>query len=183
MRIILALFCGAWLSCTATLAQHPPTSPSEVEYKSTHSAPVECEYRTGIIERIRAIKPADELITVVARIGESENRPNLNRRRLHNVRAYLTEWWPEGFRRKPGTVMLAEGGKVEGYGRLEFYVGGKFVEALEVAPNADVTFNNCYPPDNYDFKRSKGAYDRCLVRGQEIFYPCLDRVKRRDRKR
>jgi hypothetical protein len=186
MRIIkkvLALFCGAWLSCPATLAQNPPASPSEVAYKATHSAPVECEYRTGVIERIRAIKPADESITVVARVGEGDTRPNLNQRRLHNVRAYLMEWWPEGFRRKPGTVILAEGGKVEGYGCLEFYVGGKLVETMQVVPNGDVTFDSCYPPDDYDFKRSKGVYDRCLMRGQEIFYPCLDRVKRRNRKR
>jgi hypothetical protein len=183
MKIALALFCGAWLSCTATLAQNPPAPPCEVAYKATHSAPVECEYRTGIIERIHAIKPADEVITVVARTGECETSPNLNQRRLHNVRAYLTEWWPEGFRRKPGTVILAEGEKVDGNGRLEFYVGGKLVEMMQVVPNGDVTFDSCYPPDGYNFKRSKGVYDRCLVRGQGIFYPCLDRVKRRNRKR
>ncbi len=91
MKLLLALFCGAWLSCPALMAQSPQAPSSAEPVNDSRSLLAGCEYRTAVIERVREIEPADKPVTVVARLGDGEDRPNLNLRRLHNVRAYLTE--------------------------------------------------------------------------------------------
>ena len=47
-----------------------------------------------------------------------EQRQELNR--LHNVRTYLVQF----DLRSPETIVTAEGLRVNGYGRVELYVGG-----------------------------------------------------------
>jgi hypothetical protein len=119
------------------------------------------------------------MIIVIAHLGKDETRPELNRRRLHNVRAYWTEYLVQEYRRNPKTIGLVEGDKVDGYGRLEFYVGGELVGVIKARRNADVDFGNCYPP--HDSYIRNGTYNPCWVKNHRIFYPCRDRyLKRRN---
>lgn len=82
--------------------------------------PFSCAHRSTIVDVVHQKTPADELILVIARPGDGDSRPRLNRRRLHNVRAYWTQFLDIGYRREPETVVLAEGERIKGYGQLEF---------------------------------------------------------------
>jgi hypothetical protein len=64
------------------------------------------------------------------------------------VRAYRTEFVPAPFRRGPETIILGEGEKVGGYGRLEFYTGGKLFYAINFRRNEHLLVGECYPPDD-----------------------------------
>lgn len=58
-------------------------------------------------------------IFVIARLGRGEMARNLNQRRLHNARTYLQN-------RLDGTmIVIAEGERVNGEGRVEFYLGSE----------------------------------------------------------
>jgi hypothetical protein len=76
---------------------------------------------------------------------------------------------------------LAEGERVKGFGRLDFYVGGKLDYVMPVAPDADLFVGNCYPPDDNFIKN--GIYDPCRVADQQNFYPCRDKRAPRRRRR
>lgn len=109
------------------------------------------------------------LITFIARLGDGETRRELNRRRLHNVRTYLTS---ELYRKRdPKTVVVAEGERVKGYGRIEIYIKGVLFDGLAVKRNADLLVGTCEPSR----MRSKSA--------DAIFYPFLDAKSRKPGRR
>jgi hypothetical protein len=87
----------------------------------------------------------DVLFIVVSHLGDVEAKPNLNIRRLHNVRTYLTEFILRKYRRKPETIILAQGERVKGLGRIDFYVKGQLYETLEIRRNDDLIVGTCYP--------------------------------------
>jgi hypothetical protein len=139
-----------------------------------------CADRESIIYGANVDVPGDQILTVVARPGVGDVRPELMRRRLYNARAYLTEFLPPEQRRRPEKVLLAVGEPTAGLGRLEFYGGGKTVAVIKVARNVDVTFGNCYPPDDSYIR--KDGYDMCRVKSHQIYYPCKDRRPPRKRR-
>ena len=161
--------------CTCSVAmeqQPPPLVPVKLsDFKDTK--PSYCGERIAVLDGIHQKTPADDSIIIIARLGNGDKRLNLNRRRLHNVRVYWTEFLYEGHRRKPGTVILAEGEPVKGFGHLEFYVGEKLVYVMKVAPNADLFVGSCYPPDDSFIKNR--AYNPCRVESDRNFYPCRDK--------
>lgn len=144
-----------------------------------NSKPQHCADRQATIHVISQKTPPDEPIIVIARLGDAETRSSLNQRRLHNVRVFWTEFLEEPGRRKPDTIILAEGERVKGYGHLEFYVGDKLVGVVKVARNADLTLGSCYPPDDSYIRN--GTFDRCRLKSDRNFYPCRDRYVRRKR--
>ena len=171
---LLTIFFVLLAGCSAALAQ-----PSARLTNSADAGPLPCETRSAIVDVIHQQTPANESIIVIARLGDRDTRPNLNWRRLHNVRAYWTEFLPEGYRRRPETIILAEGERVAGYGRLEFYLNGRLTDMIRVARNSDVDFGNCAdPPDN-----AYGIHDPCRMESRRIFYPCRDRYMRRRNRR
>lgn len=171
------------LSVPMCVAQQPQrTSPYRLSDFEDDRPPSSCAERTAILAGITQRVAANELIIVIARLGDGETRPNLNHRRLHNVRTYWTEYLnPEG-RRRPETIILAEAQRVKGYGRLEFYVGGRLDWVMKVAHNADLDVLPCYPEDFDEVKRTR-IFDPCRMRSARNFYPCRDRNIRRKGKR
>lgn len=165
MRLAL-IICVLFGYAAAQQGQQPP--PRDDEEK-----PEQCAYREVIIHSANLDVPGDQILTVVARPGVGDVRPWLMRRRLYNVRAYLTEFLPPGQRRRAEKVLLAVGEPVAGLGRLEFYGGGKTVAVIKVARNADVTFGDCYPPDDSYIRN--GVYELCRVKSHQIYYPCKER--------
>lgn len=143
--------------------------------------PTNCADRTAAIHGISHQAFADGLIIVIARLGDGETKANLSQRRLHNVRAYWTEFLPAEYRRQRETILLAEGERVSGYGRLEFYVEGKLVWTIRLFRNDDLHIGECYPPDD-SYIRNNSFYP-CEVKSNKIFYPCRDEnVRRRNRR-
>src|SRR5688500_8168903 len=97
------------LHCSAVIAQQPPPLPPVKLSDFADAKPAQCQFRTPVLDYMNQDAQADRLIIVVARLGDDDIRPNLNRRRLHNVRAYWTQYLPKAQRRKPETIILAEG--------------------------------------------------------------------------
>jgi hypothetical protein len=173
--LLIIVFCLP-LSCAAAGAQQVSLPPVRLSDFDNYKPPF-CADRSATIDVIHQKTPPDTMIVVIARLGRDETRPELNRRRLHNVRAYWTEYLAQEYRRNPKTIGLVEGDRVEGYGRLEFYVEGKLVGVIKARRDADVDFGDCYPPDD-SFIR-KRVYNPCWVKSHSIFYPCRDRYMKR----
>jgi hypothetical protein len=97
--------------------------------------PLNCEMTFQLMEDVRNLiqAKADDkgVVILIARLGKGENSRTLNRRRLYNVR--------EGFQvtlRIMKPIVIAEGERVNGFGRVEVYLGGKFFGALVAQRNS-----------------------------------------------
>lgn len=134
--------------------------------------PFQCQHNEAFLAGLAHTTPADALIIVIARAGQNDTRAALNKRRLQNVRAYLTRFNAE--KRGSESIVVAEGEIVKGDGRLEFYVNGKLAAILKLKPNSDLFVGNCYPePMDASF---------CSAKENQIFYPCLDQKARRTKR-
>jgi hypothetical protein len=103
-----------------------------------------CENNIAVLGGIAQSTAPEDLMIVISRLGEDETKRHLNRRRLHNIRIYLTSYLTvAGGRRRAETIILAEGERVKGYGRLELYVGGKLAYVFKMKRNADLLVGNC----------------------------------------
>lgn len=141
--------------------------PSAVGAQSTaQNRPTGCEYNTSILDGLAQKTKPDELIIVIAHLGTRDTKPNLNDRRLHNVRTYLTEFLTEpSVRRKPATVILAQGERVQGFGRIDFYVHGQLAESLRIRVNADLSVANC----------AREPHESPCPASMRNFFPCKDK--------
>jgi hypothetical protein len=124
---------------------------SMVEAKKSHqyvmqrsrerAVPSSCETNISVLSAAHGATGKDGLLIVIARLGGEERDRNLNRRRLHNVRTYLSEYVNA---RPAGTIITAEGEAVSGLGRVELYVAGKLFHVLTVPRNGDLIVGSCY---------------------------------------
>jgi hypothetical protein len=131
------------LVCSVGTAQirSAPADPS------TEAVPRNCEGNVFVLNAAHVAANAtgaDTLIIAIARLGDGERRRELNRRRLHNVRVFLTELQ----KHKAGTVIIAEGERARGYGRVELYVGGRLFEVMAIKTNDDLLVSATCEPDN-----------------------------------
>lgn len=76
-------------------------------------------------------------LIVVARLGNGEKSRSLNASRLKHVRNFLIN------NRGITKIVTAEGERAKGYGRLEFYVGGKLLFTLPVRRNKNIDLGSC----------------------------------------
>ncbi len=111
--------------------------------KVVHSTNAPCEENSAwldlLMQRLaEGNKP--ERVFVIARLGKGENASFLNRRRLHNARTYLMN------RLKPESIVVAEGERVAGEGRVEFYVGSELTLVSLVQRGEDLCVN-CFEPN------------------------------------
>jgi hypothetical protein len=121
-----------------------------------------CEMNDHNLDTAHHLAGDDSVVVAIAHLGTGERNRDLNRRRLHNVRAYLTEF---AWKRRRATVVTAEGERVNGYGRIDIYVRGTHWASLAVRRNADLIVGLCEPD---------------YMRGPEetrTFYPFRDRKK------
>ncbi len=96
----------------------------------------------GYVKYFRELPGGDEdVIIVVARLGDGESLSELNRIRLEVVRATLIK--ELGLREQ--NVITAYGTKVGGYGRVDIYIGGKFVDSLLANREKALCADCCYP--------------------------------------
>ena len=155
--LIVLLLCG---SLTA-LSQEP--SERSKHFDDSDSRLINCEQYSADIDRMRGafsdLIEQSDFIILVARLGNGEKSRELNRRRLHNVSERI-----KAAGVKPKKIVVAEGGRVLGLGRVEIYVGGKIVESLRVKRNKDICVECCGPDERFypyreKFER-KGAQNR-----------------------
>ena len=123
-----------------------------------------CEYNVSLLDNAHHLAGDDSIIIAVAHLGTGERTPDLNRRRLHNVRAYLTTF---AWKRPRATVVTAEGEPVDGVGRVNIYVRGGMWASIGVRRNQDLILGICEPP----YMRSADEW--------RTFYPWRDRIKKK----
>ena len=113
----------------------------------------------GVLTTIREKPNPNGVIILIARLGKGEARSELNRRRLYNV-SFL---YKETFGIPAKTIVVAEGERVDDYGRVEIYWNGEMIGALPVSKNKDIYVDCCGIDDRY--------------------YPEKDTVERRQKQR
>lgn len=97
-----------------------------------------CEDAQRTVSTINNLKVNDNLI-IISRLGKNETKKLIGRQRLEDVKSYLERAW----KRDPQTIILAEGEKSTGLGRLDFYVVGMLAESLFLPKNKTISFY-CY---------------------------------------
>ena len=164
------LFCTALSIAAQTEESFPTRQPNEfVDVK-----PYYCWFNQVYLDNISQNIPSDKPLIIIARLGDKDLKPKLNKRRLHNIRAYLTQAVGEQFRRDQQTIILAEGEPIKGFGQVEFYLDGRLIEILKARQNSDLGVADCY-----------GGIDGeppCAEEWQKLFYPCIDYVEKQKRK-
>lgn len=167
-------------ACALTLSVSPSGRAVGV-LKTRSSDPqkggyVNCATSTAALDVLAQNTAPGENIIVIARLGDAETRHDLSWRRLHNVRAYLTEFTSVGNgRRRPETILLAEGERVKGYGGIDIFVQGQLYKSLRIRPGGDLILGTCYP--------DPPEKDPCTLKSDRIFYPCRDRYPTKSRPR
>ncbi len=106
--------------------------------------PFNCEMNSLYLDILGNVLPEKtqngNVLIIVARLGKGETSRSFNRRRLHNALQYQIE----RIKIAPEKVILTEGERVaNGFGRLEFYLGGKMVGSLLVSRNRDLCVHCC----------------------------------------
>lgn len=112
--------------------------------RQAEARPINCEHNIARLDTADGNAGEDGLIILIARLGKGESNPELNRRRLHSARIYLSAY--RGVRAAE-TIVTAEGERARGYGRVEIYVAGKLFDTLAVRRNADMSVGSCEPPE------------------------------------
>jgi hypothetical protein len=157
----LSLLVIAPCICNGQVKSDSGTFPSsQIETK-----PANCEFNVSVLTGAHRVAGDEGLVIMIARLGRGEVSRDLNRRRLHNARTFLTEFG----HRSPNTIVTAEGDRVDGYGRVELYAGGKLFHVLLASPNGDLPVGAC----------SFEGDDPCTYEHERQLYPCLDRRPRR----
>lgn len=152
---LVLLFCFLVSSSVVPAIQTPNWQPAKPTLNN-------CEMNIHQLDTAHHLAGDDSTIIAIARLGTGETNPDLNRRRLHNVRAYLTGF---GWKRAADTVVTAQAEKVNGYGRIDIYVRGGHWASLAVRRNRDLIVGSCEPDH---------------MRGREenmTFYPFRDQKK------
>jgi hypothetical protein len=128
----------------------PPTNPSQARCPRIESRPTNCENHIAILDVAHQDAGQSGLIIMIGRLGDGERNRQLNQHRLHSARAYLTEY--HGVR-SPETIVIAEGERVTGCGRIELYIGGKLHTAFAIRRNAELSVGSCEPPELDDARQ------------------------------
>ena len=99
-----------------------------------------CEANNAIMHVAAVLTlETDSRLFVISRLGTGETRHLLGHRRLHNVRAMFESNRPLG----PDKLITAEGERVKGPGRVEFYRGSELVIVATFRRNADFCVDCC----------------------------------------
>ncbi len=154
-ELALLIF-ASWLACGCLVIAQDRKS-SSIPYGFSDK-PRDCEINIIRMESLEKLAAAesnrDSVVIAVARLGDGEYAQELNRRRLQNVMTVLTD----NLGMKKERVVIASGERVNGYGRVEVYVGGQLGDALLVNRGKDLCVNCCdidkrYYPYRRDKKR------------------------------
>lgn len=96
--------------------------------------PLNCETAFTKLQKVKNMIEEESnnngVLILIARLGNKEKNRKLNRLRLLNVKEGLQITL--GIEKK---IVIAEGENVDGFGRVEFYLAGKFIGALLAVKN------------------------------------------------
>ena len=103
-----------------------------------------CELNIAYLSSwLHEVQDTDARLFVIVRLGDGETSRNLVHRRMFNIKAYING------RVKPEKVIFAEGGRVKGEGRVEFYVGSKLKQVSLLRRGGDLCVCCCEGCERY----------------------------------
>lgn len=122
-----------------------------VELKSAGCEIDEANFNVVRVDALEGLG-TDGFLIAVARLGSGDKKRNLNHLRLS-----ATKQWLNNAAFPLNKVILAEGERVNGAGRVEFYIGGKLTHIILPAPNFGLCVECCNPrPEDFtSYRRRK----------------------------
>jgi len=118
------------------------------------SAGCEIDEANFNVVRVDALERLGEngFLIAVARLGIGDRRRNLNRSRLS-----ATKEWLRNAAFPVDRLVLAEGERVSGNGRVEFYISGKLTHVILPTPDFGLCIECCNPrPEDFtSYRRRK----------------------------
>jgi hypothetical protein len=126
-----------------------------------------CEDNIARLDNADVEAGKESVLIAVARLGRGEVSRRYNHRRLHNLRLYLMMYR----KRDAKNLVVAEGERVKGAGRVEIYVRGKLIDVLSFRRGEDLYAGSCNalsPKDKlyYDSRNPDGRGAYCPVNGR-----------------
>ena len=131
---------------------HEPSTEMQIIKGDANSCELNSAYLDYMVMEQRA---KGERIFVIARLGQGEVNRSLNHNRLEYARFYLLE----SGRTQKEKIVFAEGERVNGEGRVEFYLGSRLflVSLAERGKNVCLTCCDDYiPPRRNRSRRRRG---------------------------
>jgi hypothetical protein len=151
-----------WLALTSHAAAQGARAPeSYVALGNT------CESNIARLDNADVEAGKESVLIAVARLGRGEMSRRYNHRRLHNLRLYLMLVR----KRDAKNLVVAEGERVKGAGRVEIYARGELIDVLEFRRGEDLYAGSCNalsPKDKlyYDSRNPDGRGTYCPVNGR-----------------
>lgn len=140
MKTILAIILALLSFHSSASAQNKSLEPVVVEGNASS-----CERNAASFDNLAGfLRSTEERLFIIARLGNGERSRDLNRRRLHNVRTYFKDSWPQI---DPKRFVFADGDSVKGEGRIEFYLGSTLIQISYVKRGKDICVDCCDYPD------------------------------------
>ena len=143
LQIVFSLFylvAPAFPFPLGILSRQDKTSVSKVFEKVWETNDRNCEANRSVMETVAILTlETDSRLFVISRLGAGETRQRIGHRRLHNVRAMFESNRPLD----PAKLITAEGERVKGPGRVEFYIGSQLVIVATFRRNADFCVDCC----------------------------------------
>jgi hypothetical protein len=122
---------------------------------------LDCDYSVSVQDNVimTALEQTREggFLIIIIKPGDGETSPELTRRRLYNLREYFLRG--RGSHLKLEKVIFAKGDQVKGYGRIEYYLGGKLFERLLFRKNGYICHECCGLDDRY-YPEKAAEYER-----------------------
>lgn len=121
----------------AIYGQQPQPSLPPAEVEIVPATARGCQRNTINVANHRAlVETTKERAFVIAHLGTGETNPHLNRRRMNDVKTQF------GLGDSP-KIIFAEGARVGGLGRIDFYLGSELVSVTLLARNGDFCATCC----------------------------------------
>jgi len=135
-KIIFALTVFAWLLVFSSESAHAQDSSPRPLFGVDEATA--CEDNAAKLDNLVVMARAgSERVFVIARLGKGETSRYLIHRRLYNAKTYIHG------RLKPDGLVLAEGERVNGQGRIDFYLGSTFIMSALAARGKDLCVYCC----------------------------------------
>jgi len=137
VKPLLAAFA---ICCLSTLAAAQNTKPEKpiIIGEGRGIDGTNCEDTMAVLDLIAQTGNEEETIIIISRLGRGETSRNIVRHRLRNLREYL--YRTRGIAKE--RIIVAEGERVRGLGKVEAYVGGELLTTFYMKRNRDF-FNGC----------------------------------------
>lgn len=119
-------------------------------------------YQDLTVNAALAEKDNKKVLIVIVHAGDAEDSQILLDRRLYNLRQYFNN---RGKRLGSDNVVIGTGERVNGLGRVDYYVGGKLYMRLFFPNNGYICHSCCGPDDVYYPDKAKTVRKKALPRG------------------